>query len=43
MQIVQLHLNDLGDLLAEQDLKLLIDQSTIEKLAVEGFEPESRT
>ena len=39
-QIVRLHLSDLIKLLSEQDLKLHIDSKVIEKLALEGYEPE---
>ncbi|KGG13164.1 MULTISPECIES: ATP-dependent Clp protease ATP-binding subunit [Prochlorococcus] len=39
-QIVKLQLNELTKLLSEQDLELRIDNSTIETLASEGYEPE---
>ena len=39
-QIIRLYLNDLINLLAEQGLELRVDQSTVEKLALQGYEPE---
>ncbi len=39
-QIVRLHIKDLAQLLAEQGLELRIDNSTIETLAKEAYEPE---
>ncbi len=39
-QIVKLHLSDLTNLLAEQGLELIVDNSTIERLALQGYEPE---
>ncbi len=39
-QIIMLYLKDLTNLLAEQGLELRIDQSAIEKLASQGYEPE---
>ena len=39
-QIIRLYLNDLINLLAEQGLELQIDQSTVEELALQGYEPE---
>ena len=39
-KIVRLHLLDLNNLLSEQGLALIVDNETIEMLAIEGYEPE---
>ena len=39
-EIIKLQLIELTNLLAEQDLELRIDNSIIETLAFEGYEPE---
>ena len=39
-KIIRLYVNDLINLLAEQGLELLVDQSAVEKLALQGYEPE---
>ncbi len=39
-QIVRLHLADLINLLAEQGLALKIDDTTVQELALKGYEPE---
>ena len=39
-KIIKLQLNELTDLLGEQNLELRVDESTIESLAVEAYEPE---
>ena len=39
-QIIKLYLDDLTNLLAEQGVELRVDKSTIETLALQGFEPE---
>ena len=39
-KIIQLQLNELTQLLAEQNLELRIDKTTIETLTLEAFEPE---
>ncbi len=39
-QIIRLYLKDLTNLLAEQGLELRVDQSAIETLALQGYEPE---
>ncbi|AAP99279.1 MULTISPECIES: ATP-dependent Clp protease ATP-binding subunit [Prochlorococcus] len=39
-QIIQLQLTELSELLAEQNLELIIDKTTIETLALEAYEPE---
>ena len=39
-QIIMLNLEDLRSLLAEQGFELRVDQSAIEKLALQGYEPE---
>jgi len=39
-QIIRLYLTDLKNLLAEQGLELRVDQSAIEILALQGYEPE---
>ena len=39
-KIIKLQLNELTDLLGEQNLELRVDESTIESLALEAYEPE---
>ena len=39
-QIIRLYLADLTNLLAEQGLELRVDDSTVEALALQGYEPE---
>ncbi len=39
-KIIKLQLNELTDLLGEQNLELRVDESTIESLSVEAYEPE---
>ena len=39
-KIVRLHIAEIGDLLEEQNLKISVDNETIEMLASEGYEPE---
>ncbi len=39
-QIIKLYLEELSNLLKEQKLELRVDQSTIERLALQGYEPE---
>tara|TARA_Y100001968_G_scaffold205801_1_gene188998 strand:- start:2781 stop:5525 length:2745 start_codon:yes stop_codon:yes gene_type:complete len=39
-QIVRLYLQDLNKLLLEQGLELIVDNDTIEMLAIDGYEPE---
>ncbi len=39
-EIIQLQLKDLAKLLAEQELELRIDKTTIDNLALEAYEPE---
>ncbi len=39
-KIIKLQLNELTDLLGEQNLELRVDDTTIESLAIEAYEPE---